>query len=124
MEKIKCRYCKSENTVKRGLSQTQNRGKQQRHLCKDCKKTFIVDTGFYKMKNSEEKITEAIDLYFSNLSSRKVRNHFRRHKPKNASHVTILDWCRKYVLKVTKYTNQLKPQLSGRYYMDETKIDC
>lgn len=125
MEKqVKCPKCKGINCVKRGLSPTQNRGKQQRYLCKGCKKTFIVDTGFYKMKNSEEKITEAIDLYFSNLSSRKVRNHFRRHRPKNASHVTILDWCRKYVLKVTRYTNQFKPQLSGKYYMDETEIDC
>ena len=66
--------------------------------------------------------TEAIDLYFSNLSSRKVRNHFRRHRPKNASHETILNWCRKYVLKVTKYTETLQPQLSGQFYADETEI--
>ncbi len=76
------------------------------------------------MKDNEDKITEAIDLYFSNLSSRKVRNHFRRHRPKNASHVTVLDWCRKYVLKVTKYIDNLQPQLSGKYYMDEIEIDC
>ncbi len=125
MEKqVKCPKCKGTNCVKRGLSPTQNRGKQQRYLCKDCKNTFIVDNGFYKMKNSENKITEAIDLYFSNLSSRKVRNHFRRHKTNNASHVTVLDWCRKYVLKVTKYVDTLQPQLSGKYYMDETEIDC
>ena len=124
MEKqVKCPNCKGMNCVKRGLSNTQNRGKQQRNLCKDCKKTFIVDNGFYKMKNSEEKITECIDLYFSNLSSRKVRNHLRRHKPKNASHVTILDWCRKYVLKVSKFIDTLQPQLSGQFYADETEID-
>ena len=122
MEKIKCRYCKSENTVKRGLSQTQNRGKQQRHLCKDCKKTFILDNGFWKKKNSEAKITAAIDLYFSNLSSRKVRNHFRRHWEHNASHVTVLNWCREYTLKASKFIDTLKPQLSGQLYVDETDI--
>lgn len=76
------------------------------------------------MRNSENKITEAIDLYFSNLSSRKVRNHFRRHRSKNASHVAILDWCRKYVLKVHKYVSKLNPELSGKIYADETHIDC
>jgi len=74
------------------------------------------------MKNSEAKITMGIDLYFSNLSSRKVRNHFRRHIEHNVSHITVLDWCRKYVLKVHKYIDKLQPKLSGKYYADETEI--
>ncbi len=118
-----CNFCKSQNVVKKGFRQTDNRGKIQRYLCRDCKKSFCIDEGFYRMRNSESKITQAIDLYFSNLSSRKVRNHFRRHLPKNCSHVTILDWCRKYVLKVSKYINTLEPQLSGQFYADETEID-
>ena len=118
-----CPKCRSDKVIKRGLSPTQNRGKQQRYLCKDCGKTFIPDFGFWKMKNSEAKITSGIDLYFSNLSSRKVRNHFRRHLAHNSSHVTVLDWCRKYTLKVQKYVNQFTPSLSGQYYADETEID-
>ncbi len=121
-QKIKCPYCKSEQTVKRGLSPTQNRGKQQRYLCNSCKKTFIQDLGFWKMKNSEAKITSAIDLYFSNLSSRKVRNHFRRHLQHNASHISVLDWCRKYVLKVQKFVDTQSLNLSGKIYADETEI--
>jgi len=120
--KTKCPYCKSEEVVKRGLSPTQNRGKQQRYKCNSCKKTFIQDLGFWKMKNSEAKITSAVDLYFSNLSSRKVRNHFRRHLEHNASHVSVLDWCRKYVLKVQRYVDKQHPQLSGQFYADETDI--
>lgn len=120
---IRCPKCKSTNIVKRGTSPTQNRGVQQRYLCKGCKKTFIQDLGFWKMKNSEAKVTAGIDLYFSNLSSRKVRNHFRRHWQHNASHVSILDWCRKYTLKVQKFVDTLQPQLSGQYYADETEID-
>ncbi len=120
---IRCPYCKGAKIVKRGLSPTQNRGKQQRYRCNTCRRTFIKDMGFWKMKNSPEKITAGIDLYFSNLSSRKVRNHFRRHWEHNASHVSILDWCRKYTLKVQKYVDTLQPQLSGEYYADETEID-
>ena len=120
----KCRWCRSMNIVKKGFRKTQNRGKIQRFLCNDCKRSFCKDEGFYRMRNSPEKITAAIDLYFSNLSSRKVRNHFRRHLKHNSSHVTVLDWCRRYVMKVYKYTERLTPELSGQFYADDTEIDC
>ena len=121
---VKCIHCKAQNYIKKGLRKTENRGKIQRYKCLKCNKLFTNDDGFYRMKNHENKITSAIDLYFSNLSSRKVRNHFRRHLPNNASHQSILNWCRKYVLKVTNYVDKLQPKLSGKYYMDETEIDC
>ena len=124
-QKIKCVHCGQSNYKKKGFRQTQNRGKIQRYICNECGKQFTADNGFYRMRNSEAKITSAIDLYFSNLSSRKVRNHFRRHWEHNASHETVLSWCRKYVLKVQKYVDTLQPELdlSGEYYADETEID-
>lgn len=75
------------------------------------------------MRNNEKKITKAIDLYFSNLSSRKVRNNFRRHEETKISHISVLDWCRRYTLKIHKLVDKLKPNLSGQYYADETEID-
>ena len=120
---IKCIHCKAQNYIKKGIRKTQNRGNIQRYKCLECNKLFTNDDGFYRMKNHENKITSAIDLYFSNLSSRKVRNHFRRHYPHNASHQTILNWCRKYVMKVNNYVETLQPKLSGLYYADETEID-
>ena len=119
---VKCRFCKSQNHIKKGFRNTENRGKIQKYYCQDCKRFFTADNGFYRMRNSERKITSAIDLYFSNLSSRKVRNHFRRHWEHNASHETVLSWCRKYVLKVQKYVDTLQPELSGQFYADETEI--
>ncbi len=119
---IKCVHCGQSNYKKKGFRQTENRGKIQRFICRECGKQFTNDNGFYRMRNSEAKITSAIDLYFSNLSSRKVRNHFRRNWEHNASHETVLSWCRKYVLKVQKYVDTLKPELSGRMYADETEI--
>lgn len=121
--KIRCKHCKATNYKRKGFRQTENRGRIQKYYCFKCKHYFTNDDGFYRMRNHEGKITEAIDLYFSNLSSRKVRNHFRRHRIENSSHVTILDWCRKYVLKVHKFTDTLQPQLSGQIYADETMID-
>ena len=121
--KTKCIHCGKTNFIKKGFRKTENRGNIQIYKCLECGKKFTNDDGFYRMRNSEAKITSAIDLYFSNLSSRKVRNHFRRHLDHNASHETVLSWCRRYVLKVQKYVNTLQPQLSGEFYADETEID-
>ena len=85
----KCIHCKSQNHIRKGFRKTQNRGKIQKFLCLEGKRYFTNDTGFYRMRNSEAKITPAIDLYFSNLSSRQVRSFFRRHPDHNASHITI-----------------------------------
>jgi transposase-like protein len=71
-EKIKCVHCGKSNYVKKGFRQTQNRGKIQRFICRECGRQFTNDGGFYRMRNNEKKITSAIDLYFSNLSSRKL----------------------------------------------------
>ena len=121
----KCPKCKAnEKVVKRGLSPTKQRGKQQRYLCKSCKHTFILDNGFYKMKFGVETITMSVDMYLSNLSSRKMRNQLKRHFSVKVSHITVLDWVRKYVLKVQRYTEKMQPQLSGQIYADETEIDC
>ncbi|MBN2102230.1 MAG: IS6 family transposase [Candidatus Aenigmarchaeota archaeon] len=120
----KCPCCKGTATVKRGFNYTKKRGKQQRMKCNNCGHTFIVDLGFWHMHNKEEIITMCVDMYLSNLSSRKMRNQLRRHFGIKVSHVTILDWVRKYVLKVQKFVQKIKPQLSGKMYADETEVDC
>ena len=120
---VKCRFCQSQNFIKKGIRNTEHRGKIQKFLCRDCNKYFTADMGFFRMRNNELKITKAIDLYFSNLSSRKVRNTYKRHEETKISHVSVLDWCRKYTLKVQKYVNGFTPQLSGQLYADETEID-
>ena len=120
---IKCVFCKQSNFIKEGYRKTQNRGRIHKYRCLACGKYFTNDEGFYRMRNSDDKITSGIDLYFSALSSRKVRNYFRRHLDHNASHVSILDWCRRYTLKVQKYTNNLAPNLAGQFYADEMLVD-
>ena len=52
-----------------------------------------------------------------------MRNQLKRHLNHKISHVSVLDWCRKYTVKVQKYVNQFTPKLSGQYYADETEID-
>lgn len=117
-----CKHCNSKNIIRKGVRITENRGKLQKFLCKDCNKYFTFNDGFYRMKNSPKKITKAIDLYFSSLSSRKVRNNFRRHEETLISHNSVLSWARKYSLLVNKYVGSLTPKLSGKCYADDTKV--
>jgi len=70
-QKIKCVHCGKSNYIKKGFRTTENRGKIQKYRCNECNKYFTNDEGFYRMRDSEAKITAGIDLYFSNLSSRK-----------------------------------------------------
>jgi len=118
-----CRFCKSEQIVKKGFRKTENRGKIQRFACKDCGHNFCLDKGFYRMRYDEKIVTRAIDSYISSSSSRKMRDHLKRHDETKVSHVTVLNWVRKYVLKVQNYVDTLNPQIGGSCYADDTEID-
>jgi len=121
---VKCRFCKSEDVVKRGWRKTQNRGKQQRWLCNSCSKSFTLDLGFWKMKNNENLVTQAIDTYYENLSSRVVKRNLNKYAVTEISHQSVLNWVRKYAKKIGNFVNTLTPKLTGQFYVDETEIRC
>lgn len=121
---IKCKHCSCLNFCKKGFRRTENRGNIQKYYCRDCKRFFTNDDGFYRMRNKPEIITISIDMYVSNLSSRKMRNQLTRHLNTKVSHVSILDWVRRYTLKVHKFVEMLGYNLGNSFYADETVIDC
>lgn len=121
--KCKCVHCNSTNFVKKGFRKTENRGKIQKYFCKDCQRFFTNDEGFYRMRYSDTTITLSIDMYLSNLSSRKMRNQLKRHFNTKVSHMTILDWVRKYSLKVHNFVEKLGYNLGKSFYADETMIN-
>jgi putative transposase len=116
---IICPNCKSKNIIKRGLRQTKNRGKIQRYQCKDCKKRFVIDDGFFRMRNEPNKITACLDMYFRGISLRKLQEHLGVFYPHNASHMTILRWVRKYSNMIGDYTDNLKIKNSHAITFDE-----
>ena len=76
---VRCIHCHSENYIKKGFRITENRGKVRRYYCKDCHRFFTNNDGFYRMRYSAQTITLSVDMYLSNLSSRKMRNQLKRH---------------------------------------------
>ena len=51
-----------------------------------------------------------------------MRNQLQRHFNHKISHVSVLDWVRKYVLRVHKYVEKLKYKVGAEFYADETFI--
>lgn len=117
-QKILCPKCKSKEVIKWGKRKTENRGKVQRYCCKSCSETFVNDS-FGRMRNSPEKITCALDLFYRGLSTREVQNHFKAFYPHNANHSTILRWIRKFSSKIASFTDNLKINSGSYIEVDE-----
>ncbi|MFA5019793.1 MAG: DDE-type integrase/transposase/recombinase [Candidatus Pacearchaeota archaeon] len=115
---IICPKCKSTEVIKWGKRKTENRGKVQRYCCKSCSETFINDS-FARMRNSPQKITCALDLFYRGLSTRGVQEHFKAFFPHNSNHTTILRWVRKYSLQISNFTDTLNVQTGSYIEVDE-----
>ncbi|MCL4400911.1 hypothetical protein M1316_02985 [Candidatus Parvarchaeota archaeon] len=51
-----CRYCKSENVIKRGTRQLKNGKEKQIYSCKDCKKRFVAEREYKRVFPIEHKV--------------------------------------------------------------------
>ena len=117
--KIICSYCKSEHIKKDGKRKTKNRDLIQRYKCLDCKKRFILNDGFYRMRNSAGKITLCLDLFYRGVSTRKIQEHLNAFYPHNSSWVSIYEWIIKYSKQISKFTNNLKLNIGEEIQVDE-----
>ncbi|MEK6848313.1 MAG: hypothetical protein AABX65_01640 [Nanoarchaeota archaeon] len=93
--KIKCFNCKSSNLLKQGF-RINNNGKKQKYQCIDCKKWFVEDDGFKRMRFKKEIIAKAIHQHIDGFSLFKVQYHLWQHEGVKVSRKTILLWERKY----------------------------
>jgi hypothetical protein len=99
------------------------RGKAQRFFCNYCKRKFILDQGFEKMKATPETITVALDLYFKGISMRAIVDHIKQFYGIEVSHVAIYKWIRKYIEMMKRYCDQLVPKVSGIWHTDEMTLN-
>jgi transposase-like protein len=118
-KKVCCPKCNSEKIIKRGKRKTENRGLIQRYGCLDCKKRFVVDDGFFKMKNSPQKVTLCLDLFYKGISTRQVQAHLQAFYPHNSSNVSVYKWIVKYSKMISKFTETLKLQVGKEIQVDE-----
>ena len=118
-KEIICPSCKLEQVKKDGKRKTENRGLIQRYECKKCKKRFVLDDGFKRMRNNPQKITLCLDLFYRGVSTRKIREHLRAFYPHNSSDVSIYKWIVKYSNQISNLTDKLKLQVGKELQIDE-----
>ncbi|MDV3293513.1 MAG: DDE-type integrase/transposase/recombinase [Nitrososphaerales archaeon] len=115
-----CLSCGSEEVRRDGL--IHNRGGQiQRYLCKGCGSRFSKNLGFERMRASPEAITMAMQLYFGGASLRTTQRALGLQGI-NFSHVSILNWIRKYVGLMQEYIGTIEPQVSDIWRADELYV--
>jgi len=117
-----CKFCGSENVIKRGFRKTQ-KGRVRRYFCKDCKRKFVVNNGFEKMKANPQVITVSLDLYFKGISMRSIVDHLKQFYNVEVSHVAIYKWIKKYVKIMKDYVDHLAPKVSGIWHSDECTLN-
>jgi len=117
--KIICPECKAEHTKKDGKRKTENRGLIQRYKCLECSHRFVLDDGFFRMRNSPQKITQSVDLFYRGASTRGVQGHLAMFYPHNASNVSVYNWVVKYSRMISKFTNKLKLKVGEEAQTDE-----
>src|SRR3989338_1719509 len=121
-KKISCPNCSSADTIKWCKRKTQNRGLIQRYKCKSCNFYFTFDDGFFRMRNTPQKITQSIDLFYRGVSTRKVQEHLAIFHPHNASHQSVYTWVVKYSKMISKFTNRLKLNVGKEAQIDEIEF--
>lgn len=120
---IKCPHCKNKEVIKRGYFTTAKNGKTQRYFCKSCNKKFVPRNAFYRMRNSEKKITLCLDLFYRGVSTRKIQEHLRAFYPHNSDHTNIYRWIIKYSNIISTFTDSLKLQVGKEMQIDEVRFN-
>ena len=108
-----CKFCNSDNITLKG----KNKGKQQ-YKCKDCKRRFVINLGFERLKATPERVTASMNLYFNGESLRHVADSMKLFGV-DVTHKTIENWIKKYVTLMEKYLESITPDLSEKWRTDE-----
>jgi len=84
----------------------------------DCLKRFTHNVGFTRKRATPEQITQAVDLLFSGLSSRKVARSLEMTGLKT-THVTVQNWGKEYSNLMEMFVDKIKPQVGEQWRTDE-----
>ncbi|MFL6524427.1 MAG: DDE-type integrase/transposase/recombinase [Nitrososphaera sp.] len=114
---IPCDRCGSIRTMRYGKS-----GDKQVYFCKDCHRKFRESSLLKKARFNPEFVTLCLDLFFSELSLRKIARTVANHFNIEVDFSTIYRWIQKYVPLVSEYVNSLAPQVSTTWHADELFI--
>jgi len=122
-EKPKCYYCGNSDVVKTGKRKNKNSIKQV-YRCNGCRRKFIAEKDFERMKGNAKTTTLILDLFFKGLSLRQIEDHLKQFYNISLDHSNILRRIQKYSKVINEYVKTLKPEVSEQWHIDEMKIQA
>ena len=94
---MKCPKCKGKDISKRGKRYNKS-GEKQLYLCNKCKRKFVEQNGFERMRYNKKIIVRAIHLHNEGLSLFQVKDHLWHHAGIKVTRETINRWTKKFSL--------------------------
>lgn len=92
---MECSVCKTVDVVRQGFRKNVS-GKKQKYQCLNCKKYFIKNDGFQRMRHKSAVIARAIHMHQDGMSFFTVQNHLWQHDNTHISRQTLWKWEKKY----------------------------
>ena len=113
----KCKFCDSTGIVKCGIRRFK-KGPVQQYKCNTCGKRFVHNLGFEKKQATPKQITQAVELVFAGLSTRKAATFLEKANVK-VSHQTVYNWSEEYATLMETYLDKIRPQVGEAWRTDE-----
>ena len=114
---VACKFCGSSKIIKYGKANN-----KQVYFCKSCARKFVPNEGFEGMKYDPRVVTTTLDLYFKDVSLRKIADHLKQCYNLDIDHSTVYRWITKYTDIIGAYVATLEPELGDIWHTDEMKI--
>lgn len=112
-----CKFCDSGRLKKDGIRKNKKCDVQQ-YKCLDCKKKFVLNLGFEKMRYDSILITRALQIYFSGMSVRDVVDCFEQEEI-DVFYQSVYNWIKKYPKMISNYVKGIIPRISEIWRIDE-----
>ena len=116
---VTCIFCNSSADIVKAGFRYNGSGKKQRYKCNNCKKRFVPNDGFWKMKHKPEIVVEACSCYKRGMSFKEVSNHFREYDKADICQATVYNWVKKYSKALKKFVSKQTPKIKGPIHLDE-----
>jgi len=115
-------FCKGVDYVIRKGYRYNKSGIKQIWHCNKCSRKFTPDNGFWKMKNTPETVTEALDLYEQGFSLEETSEHLWKHHAIKISPTAVRHWVVNYGRKIHRYAETLPVKVKERIHEDEVEL--
>lgn len=87
-----------------------------------CRRKFVPEDGFKRLKGDVQAVTLALDLHFKGLSLRQITDTLAQFHNVDVDHSTVYRWLKRYVDVLTSYAAALQPLVGEKWNCDEMKV--